>query len=766
MRRLAWAGLAVAGAYAVFIGGAWFGIYYPALRILTDVTAAVVLGSWAVLAWRDPAWRPRSALLPAILASLAGLAISTALSRRPGISVEYLAYAVVLAALYLFLVQLMARAFFRGRFVTLAGALFIAIVVGYLGFSAVHWASWLSVLGRLTVPPLRPEFESLTFGNPSTVLTIVALLAMPLVANADWTRRRGVAAVIAVLAIVGLVAFISGSRAGWLALAIAGAAGALAAVLVPSGRSAIRAASRGALDHVAGRAGLAVALVAVVAVAVALGPAVLRRVTSGGETNRLAFVRVALELFQESPVVGTGPGTWVIQRPALTLPTEPDEYIPHAHNVYAQTVAELGLVGALAGAIVVVLVLRLLIGAIRDPDVARRRWGWVTTIGLVYFAAHQALDFYANFPSVLFAAAIPVAWLDATARRAPVEAEAEAQASPQRGGRGRSMAWAGAVGLLVAALVGLGAQELPALTAGRAVDLANRGDWAAADAPAREAAAQDPRISSYLFTAGLTAAHAGDHAASAAYFELVTRTDDVPEAWLNLAAEQAELGDTASATESLRRALRLGIQRPAVALAGADLALRIDQSDIAVRVFTTAVIQSPSILADVEYWSSSPLLQQMRPTATALAAEVAGPDVEWELALMTDHPEAARELAQAPGLDPATVDFVDAWGGDHGAYERLVERCADDPLNLNALFWCARIEGRRGDDAAANGYRYLANAQVGGTYRAGAELRVAREPLTGRSLEGNPAIFWGLYTYRRYTPWDVLVPSLVHLTLE
>ena len=74
---LAWVAIAVLSAYGVFIGGAWFGIYQPTLRILSVAFAAVALGAWAWLCVRDPRWRPRSALLPAILGALASLAIST-----------------------------------------------------------------------------------------------------------------------------------------------------------------------------------------------------------------------------------------------------------------------------------------------------------------------------------------------------------------------------------------------------------------------------------------------------------------------------------------------------------------------------------------------------------------------------------------------------------------------------------------------------------------------------------------------------------------
>lgn len=756
-RRLGWLALATLSAYAIFIGGSWFGIYQPVLRLISVVIAAVVLAAWVVLARRDPSWRPGSALMPAIVACISSLAVSTAFSRAPGVSLEYLAYAVLLAALYLLLVQLLRRGFFRKRFITLTGALFTTIVGVYLVLTFSHWIAWLGELGRITVPPLRPEFESLTFGNPSTVLTLVALLAVPLVASVSWTSRRGVSVAILVLALTGAVALISGSRAGWLALAVAGTVAVLAGLLVPESRAALGSLISRRLSTTGGRVLIGLVVVVGAAVVVGLAPAIIRRASEGGEANRLTFVRIALELFAQSPIVGTGLGTWVIERPALTRVDEIDEYIPHAHNIYAQTLGELGVIGAVAGVVLVLLLARLVIGAIRSEDRVRRRLGWATLVGLVYFGAHQLLDFYANFPSVLFAAAIPVALLDAGATHG--------SGKPARfASLGAAPLVAGAL-VVAVALGGLGWQELPALDANRAVDLANTGNWAAADAPARAATARDPRVASYGFTAGLTAAHSGDHAAAASYFQAVTAGNDLPEAWLNLAAEQAELGDRGGAVDSVRAALRIGRQRPGVAIPAGDLAMRIGQNAIAVEAMVAAVLTSPSFLGD-QWWTQDDGRVALRDQVANAAMAAGSTFVRWEIALMSGDVNAARTLAADPALDPSPTDFVNAWAGDEAAYGRVIERCRNEPLRLQPLFWCARIEGHRGDIDAANRYRHLANAQIGGAYRNGAELRIATTPMVGRSLEGNPAIFWGTYTYRRPTPWDVLVPSLAHLTLQ
>src|SRR3712207_6496138 len=92
----AWLGVALGAVYVIFAGGGWWGIYSPALRVITMTLAVVALVTWSLVAWRRPSWRARSALLPAILAVLASLAISTVFSRNSRVSAEYLGYAVIL----------------------------------------------------------------------------------------------------------------------------------------------------------------------------------------------------------------------------------------------------------------------------------------------------------------------------------------------------------------------------------------------------------------------------------------------------------------------------------------------------------------------------------------------------------------------------------------------------------------------------------------------------------------------------------------------
>jgi tetratricopeptide (TPR) repeat protein len=299
------------------------------------------------------------------------------------------------------------------------------------------------------------------------------------------------------------------------------------------------------------------------------------------------------------------------------------------------------------------------------------------------------------------------------------------------------------------------------MQADAAVQAANAGNWTSALAPARAAAGEDPDVMPYLFTEGLAAAQNGQHAEAAQAFQVVATKTDYPEAWLDLAAEQALLGRPQEAAASITAALRVGRQRPAVAIAAGDLALRIGDVATAQFALASAIVENPSFAGD-PWWRLSPQ-QTIAPGVFAQALRAMAPAYQWQVALVTGDEAGARSEA---GDDPAAQQVIAAWYGDAAATAALLNWCQAHPLDLPTLAWCARVQGHLGNVADANRWRAIANTIVGGAYSSGAELRVDPNTVVGRTGEGDPALFWAPYGYLRYAPWDILVPSLLHLTIE
>lgn len=758
IRLGAWIGVLILTLYLVFVGGGWLGLYEAPIRLATAVLGASALGVWILVGLRKPAWRPQSALLPVIGAALISLTLSTIVSRHPRQSVEYLAYAVLLSAFYLLLVRLIANPFFRARFSTFAVAGAFALGGAFAAMNFLRWINWWSVVGRITLPPLRPESESLTYGNPSAAMTIVLLFvcsAIAVTGVGTWSRRIvvGFLAALATFAIV-----VSGSRSGWFAVGLAVVVIAALWLSDPARRHQTMTLARGAIANTRARLGLATLGVAGLGALAVLAPLLIRRATDSGADLRLNYVLAAQRMFAEAPILGVGPGSWVIEHIRYTQASETLYYIPHAHNVYAQTGAELGVVGIVVGLFMLVCIASLIGSAIRDPNALRRRWGWAAAFSFTYFALHQVLDFYPNMPAILFAAAMPIAWLDGTTEQ-PITLVS--RQLPNRLGR-RSLVFS--VGILILAAGGTFLTEIPAGRSAAAVDLANNGQWSAADVEAQEAVSLDPAWPSYLFTMGLTASNVGDHIRAAAAFRKVAESDDVPEAWLDLAAEEDVLGNNEAALEALTRAARLGLQRTGLAMAIGDLAARLGDLRLSDDAFALAISRTPSLAGD-GWWQASPERAAQLLRVVDQALPMALPANRWEIALMAGQLDRARALvASTPDNAGAFEDtIIKAWTGDEDAFHRVLALCSKEPLNVRALGWAARLEGQRGQIDEQN--RYLRWAfTIGST--AGTEIRVSDRQMIGRTAQGDVGEFWGTYTYRRPTPWNLLVPSLVQLTIE
>ncbi len=145
------------------------------------------------------------------------------------------------------------------------------------------------------------------------------------------------------------------------------------------------------------------------------------RLGSIANDNRIPLWKIAFNAFRARPLSGYGAGSYEVLA-AQHRPTEGFGSVIHAHSLYLQTLAELGVVGFLLLVMVLLGILGLLAARIRGPD--RTVYAVVFAAGLAW-AVHAGVDWDWEMPAVtlwLFVAG--GAALASTVQRAP-KAQAE-----------------------------------------------------------------------------------------------------------------------------------------------------------------------------------------------------------------------------------------------------------------------------------------------------------------------------------------------------
>ncbi len=752
-RRLAWPLLVVGTAYLYFFAGSYYGIYVAEVRLATILLLSIVFGAWLAAALWSKSWRPTSVLVPPIAMALLVMTIATVTSRSPRISLDYLAYTALLLGLYLLLRQILAHAWLRDRMTSLVVLLTATMCAGYLIAVVVHWLTWWGLVGALRVPPLRPAFEGLTYGNPGAVAVLAVMGLIVGAARIGVASTRSQASLGALGLLVATVVLITGSRASWLALGVM----TLAVVFLAIVRSDTRANLMRWSRTRSGRRLLVAGALLSAVLAVGVGPKVVERFATGGtEAERASFALVSGRLFAEAPVTGVGPGMWVADRIQATVSPEVDYYIPHAHNIYLQTAAEIGVLGLAVGAFGLACVGVVILRALRDPSPIRQRWAWASCAAITYFGVHQLLDVYVNMPAALFVFAVPIAWLDASETRRIVSV-------PRRIGR---PALAAGLAIIASALIWSAQAERGALAMDRAWIAANGGDWAAALPELTEAEAMDPSMPATLLPLGVAQARAGDTQAALDTFTRLSEVDDLPAAWINRASLEADRGDIASARRSLERGLRLGRQHPQLAIAAGWIYEQLGDTVASDEWYAKALSLEPRLARDA-FWSTGDRAARRDGIRSRVlgALSPSGQANFWISAGDIDEARRAMERIEDPESRALMELVTDAWVGEPAARATLATWTQDHPTNLDAITWSARVSAHNGDLDRAQQYRDWANITWGNSGAAGAEVAVARPATADAAQAGLYSIAWGIYTYRRPTPTDQLVPSLPHLYL-
>jgi O-antigen ligase len=749
---LAWVAIASGIAVLLFVAGASEGIYRTPVRVLSVALAGVYLVAWLLLALWRPDLRPRSALAGPLAAALAALGVAALGAIVPRLALDYLAYAVLLAGLYLLLVRLWAHPGIARRLGTLCVILTAGIGVLYVIAIANRWVVLWSDLGRFIVPPLRPGYEGLWFGNPNALAPILMLLYLTAVAELGLATRR-LRILFGMLGLlVAVDVLLSGSRGAWVGVAVAALTGGLVLVLRRDGRAAIRAAWFGVISSRRARSALALASVIAVIALVVVGPSILSRINEPATDTRTIFWAASLRMFEAHPLTGIGPGAWAPLRPAFTLAGEVDYYIPHAHNLELHVLAELGVVGVVAAVVVCVGVLRLLLAGLGSTEVATRRAGWIALLAIALVLGQHLVDEYVHQPAVLFAIALPIAKLDS------LHPVARAAAGSRRSLL-LTLVLLGAV--VVAVSIGL-LVERAAGTADRAVAAADEGRWDQAVLLAAEAVREDPNLAPYRLTYGLALAQTGALEAARDQLQAAASLDDYPESWLALGAVEARLGNTEVAVAALEKAMRLGEQQPQVAAAAADVYRSLGQTSEAEAALARAFVAAPSMVSD-PFWQT-PDWALLRKAALALALADAPAGSAAMIAIEAGDSATAREVAsEVPGRQgQALVLAAAAIDGDASAFADLHEMATATPLDTGVVGICLRT---------AELLRAGSNAVTRSTVCDGVDhpwtypVVTVGTPAYRQSPPGPDAPYHAVYAYRRSTPFDMVPGWLPHLVV-
>lgn len=496
--------------------------------------------------------------------------------------------------------RLAARPWFRPRLEVLLTVVPIALAGTYVAQVIATWIEWWGLVGAVAVPPLRPAWAGLTLGSPNLVATLLILTTPVSVAlvlarwpPAGMSHRTDIVAAVAI-GTLGLAATaLTGSRGG--ALGAATVIGLVVIVIV------LRSSTRRLPFLLAGLGGI-----------VLLGAALVSRMAQGGGDLRLELWRASLEMVLDRPLVGVGPGAWGVARLAEAQPWVPTLVVIHAHNLVLHTFAELGLVGVMAGLVLVLTVGRVLRRGLRAGG-ERALVAGAVALGLVGVAVQSTVDVVTNLAGIVLLMAMLVSIAEHPQPACPEERRSDREPDGSGDQLGSAQARLGrwqpgvAAVVLASAIVGaigivwwVARTDLAIARAETARVALRDGDPGAAAAGFAEAIALDDHPL-YRIEWAVALAHTRDPGALAAS-EVAVSLDALPHHQVRLADLRLLDGDVAGSVAAVRAALDAGWPDPNVLLNGGRIAEAAGDRQLAADAYVRAAAAAPLTLAD-PFWA-------------------------------------------------------------------------------------------------------------------------------------------------------------------
>ena len=698
---------------AVFGYLAWDGALWDArLQALLHAGAAAAIVGLAVYAWRGGDL-PRTRLDVPILALLLAFGIASLSAWNVGLSAR--ALAAILATTAMLPVALLALRHRPGwtAFVVTVSVLVLAVI----GLVMLGWRrfEWIQAGGPGL--PLRLGHEGTPFGSVA-VPPFIILAALPLALLLPDRRLR--LAAVGGLLLVGLpLTVLSGSRSAWIAIAVA--------VLAFAGVAALRALGRMRLPRRLTPEGVAIGLVAAVALA---GVAVLivPRLTEVSSLVYRGFLwRDTIAAWSSDPVLGIGPGAMPFARQAFAPPLTFPVRQPHSHNVLLGVLGDAGLLG-LAVALALGVAFLVVAGPWRQRTLPGRAAA-AALMGLAAGMLFEDLTFVPGF-SLLVVLLLALALRDAGA--------VAWQAARLRAGL-RAPAWAaaglGAAALLVVVVLG----DAAAIAYRDGIAHISGARWGPGLASLQRAVALDPWHPSGPKSVAVAADRTGnpDLAAAAARRAVELNPGDGP-SWTNLALVCMAADDAPCARHAAGRAVDTAAA-PGRELANAAMVYEwLGDLDAADRTYRLSLLTN--------YWTSL-TLPWPRPieVGDGRAAEIAAATADLNLLIGRRALGEPIDAADYPSTYARLL--ANAMLGDREATEAEVRRAiAEAPASATTWELAALVRRHYGQDVS---YELAVS-------------NVARGVALGGGGSGGGRATYDIATFRGY-PADGLVRDAVRL---
>jgi len=270
-------------------------------------------------------------------------------------------------------------------------------------------------------------------------------------------------------------------------------------------------------------------------------------------SGRHDFWRVAIDAFEEEPLIGHGAGTYVFSWDELR-----SIYLPaiDAHSLYLESFAELGLLGGLLVLGLVLAALWVAFAAWRAAPRERREAQAALLTAMVAFAVAAGFDWFweiAGLGAVFFLAAGAMA--AARCKQLPAETGAQTQRRFGLAVGGLGLAWLAAIALIGPLLVEHEIHE--------SQHAVSAGDLAVATDRAETARSIEPWAASPYLQLGLVAERAGEYPrASEMLGKAIEREDRNWELYALRARVEGEAGEAAAARRDVEHARRLNPLAP------------------------------------------------------------------------------------------------------------------------------------------------------------------------------------------------------------